>query len=93
MHALLPEMRRRHHRAERRLDRALRVGEEAGDPGECFVLLGVKHMKDGADEQGVAGLFPVVPFLERAFGVDQHVGDVLDVADLQFPRRTSSSGL
>ena len=29
----------------------------------------------------MARLLPVVPFLQRAFGIDQHVGDVLDVAD------------
>ena len=29
----------------------------------------------------MAGLLPVVPLLQRAFGIDQHVGDVLDVPD------------
>ena len=30
----------------------------------------------------MAGLFPVVAFFQRTLGVDQHIGDVLDVADL-----------
>ena len=32
----------------------------------------------------MAGLLPMVPPLQRAFGIDQHVGDVLDVADFPF---------
>jgi hypothetical protein len=32
----------------------------------------------------MARLFPVVAPLERALGVDQHVGDILDVADFPF---------
>src|SRR3546814_8133724 len=35
-----------------------------------------------SDLQAVAGLLPVVPPLQRPFGVDQDVADVLDVADL-----------
>ena len=84
MHALFAEMRRRHHRAQRRLDRAARIGEEVGDAGERLVRLGVEHVQDRADEERVAGLLPVVPPLQRALGIDQDVGDVLDVADLPF---------
>jgi hypothetical protein len=36
-------------------------------------------------EQRVARLFPVVPLLQRTFGIDQNVGDVLDVAYLPLP--------
>jgi len=39
-------------------------------------------MEDGADEQRVARLFPVVTPLDRALGIDQNVCDVLDVAYL-----------
>jgi hypothetical protein len=35
----------------------------------------------------------VVALLQRAFGIDQDVGDVLHVAHSHSPRRTSSSGL
>ena len=77
-------MRRRHHRAQRRLDRALGIGEEVGDAGERLVRLGVEHMQDRADQQRVAGLLPVVAPLQRAFGIDQHVGDVLHVAHFPF---------
>ena len=72
---------RRHHRAQRRLDRSLWIGQEISDAGEGLVFLGIEHMQDGADEQRVARLFPVVSFLQCAFGIDQHVGDVLDVSD------------
>ena len=41
-------------------------------------------MQDGADQQGMTGLLPMVPLFERAFGIDQDVGDVLDVADFPF---------
>ena len=84
MHAAFAEMRRRHHRAQRRLDRATRVGEEVGDASERLVRLGVEHVQDRADQQRVAGLLPVVPPLQRALGIDQDVGDVLDVADFPF---------
>ena len=81
----LAKMRRRHHRAKRGLDRTFRVGQKAGDAGKRLVLLRVEDMKDGADQQGVAGLLPVVPPFQRALGIDQHVGDILDVADLPLP--------
>ena len=84
MHALRTEMRRRHHRAQRRFDRTARIGEKVGDAGERFVGLGVEHMQDGSDQQRMAGLLPMVPPFERAFGIDQHVGDVLHVAYFPF---------
>ena len=84
MHASLAKMRRRHHGAKGRFDRAARVGEEVGDAGERLVGLGVEHMQDGADQERVAGLLPMVPPLQRAFGIDEDVGDVLDVADFPF---------
>ena len=82
MDALRPEMGGGHHGAQRRLDRPLRVGEEVGDAGQRLVRLGVEDVQDRADKQRVARLLPVVAALQRAFGVDQDVGDVLDVADL-----------
>ena len=60
MDAALPEMRRRHHRFQGRLDRAPGIGKEIGDARQRLVGFGVKHMQDGADEQRVACLFPVV---------------------------------
>ncbi len=73
---------RGHHRAQGGLDRAARIAEEIGDAGQGLVGLGVEDVEDGADQEGVAGLFPVVPFLQRSFWVDQDVRDVLDVAHL-----------
>ena len=82
MHADLAQMRRRHHGAQRRLHGTFRIGEEVGDPGQRLVGFGIEDMQDHADQQRVAGLLPMVPLVERAFGIDQDVGDVLDVADL-----------
>jgi len=60
-----------------------RLGSEEGcNAGQCFVRFCVEDVEDGADEQRVAGLFPVVTPLDRALGVDQNVGDVLDIANL-----------
>jgi hypothetical protein len=41
-------------------------------------------MWDGADQQGMAGLFPVGPPFERPFPINEDVGDVLDVAHFPF---------
>ena len=78
----LAKMRSRHHGAERHLDRPLRVGEETGNTGERLVRFGVEHMENGADQQGMAGLLPMVAPLQRSLGVDQHVSDILDIAHL-----------
>ena len=57
-------------------------------------VLRVRQMKDGDDEQRMARLLQVVSFLQCAFGIEQHVGDVLDVTDLPCARVASlSSGL
>ena len=80
--ACLSEMWRRHHRPQRGLDRPPGIGKEVGDARQGLVRLGVQHMKDGADQQRVAGLLPMIALLERALGIDQHIGDVLHVADL-----------
>ena len=93
MDAAFAEMRRRHHRAQRRFDRAARIGEEIGDAGERLVRLGVEHVQDGADQQRVAGLLPVVSPLQRALGIDQNVGDVLDVADLPLAAADLQQGI
>jgi len=37
-------------------------------------------MQDGADQQRVAGLLPMVALLQRTFGINQNVRDVLHVA-------------
>ena len=84
MRSRLCQMRRGHHRLQRRLDRTLGIGEEGGDAGEGLVRLGVEDMQDGADQQRVAGLLPMVAALQGAFRIDQYVGDVLDVADFPF---------
>jgi hypothetical protein len=81
MHARLAEVWRRHHRAQRRLDRSSRVGEEARDTRQGLVRLGVEHVEDRTDEEGVAGLFPMIAFLQGTFRVDQDVGDVLNIAN------------
>ena len=71
----------RHHRAKRGDERAVGVGQEGCDPGERLLLLCVEDMEDGAHEQRMARLLPVATALERPFGIDQDIGDVLHVAD------------
>jgi hypothetical protein len=70
------------HDPERAQDRARRIGEEGGHARQRLLLLGIEHVQDGAGQQGVGGLVPVVAPLARAFRVDQDVGDVLHVAHL-----------
>src|SRR3546814_5342246 len=41
-------------------------------------------MEDRADEQCVACFFPVISLLEAAFRIDQHIGDILNVAHFPF---------
>jgi hypothetical protein len=64
------------------LDRTPRIGQEGGNASQRLVGLGIEDMEDGADQQGMAGLLPVVPAFQRSFGIDEDVGDVLDVAHL-----------
>ena len=73
---------RRHHSMQRQLERASRVGEEVGDAAQRLVLAGVEHMQDGADQQRVRSLLPMVAAFECAFGIDQDVRDVLHIAHL-----------
>ena len=72
----------RHHPAQRVGEGALRIGEEGGDAGERLLFLRIQDMQDRSDQQRMAGLLPMASAFERAFGIDQDVGDVLDVADL-----------
>ena len=81
MRSRVAQMGRGHHRLQRRFDRSPGIGEEGRDAGQGLIRLGVEDMQDGADQQRVAGLLPMVAALKRAFRIDQHVGDVLDIAD------------
>ena len=78
----IAKMPRRHHGPERALDRTPGIGQEVCDPGEGLVGFGVEDVQDGADQERVTGLFPVIAPFERPFRIDQDVGDVLDVAYL-----------
>jgi hypothetical protein len=71
---------RGHHPVQGQLERAGRVGQEVGDAAQRLVLARVEHMQDGADQQRVRSLLPMVALLQRAFGIDQNVRDVLHVA-------------
>jgi hypothetical protein len=81
MNAGCAQMRRVHHGAQCRFDGALWIGEKIGDAGERLVLFGIEHVQDRPDQKRMAGLFPMVALVERAFGIDQNVGDILHVAD------------
>ena len=93
MRPRLAEMRSGHHRPERSLDGSARIGEEGRHPGEGLVLLGVEHMQDRPDQERVACLLPVVPLVQGAFRVDQHVGDVLHVAHFPFALADLQQGI
>ncbi len=82
MNARLAEMRRIHHGAQGRLDRAARIGQEIGDARQRLVPLRIEDMQDRADQQAMAGLFPMIAFVEAAFGIDQNIRDILNVSDL-----------
>jgi len=79
---MIAQVWRRHHGPQRGLDRPPGVGEKARDASERLVRLGVEDVQDGPDQERVTGLLPMVPPLQRAFGIDQDVSHVLDVADL-----------
>ena len=74
-----------HHFAQRVLEGALRIGKKRRDTGECLYFLGVKDVEDHANEERMAGLFPMIRLSERAFRIDQNVGNILDVADFVRP--------
>ncbi|MNY44139.1 hypothetical protein D3C86_1791420 [compost metagenome] len=70
----------RHHSMQRQLEGTSRIAKEVGNAAQRLVLAGVEHMQDGADQQCVAGLFPMVPAFECTVGIDKDVGHVLYVA-------------
>jgi hypothetical protein len=69
----------RHHRPRGGLDRTTRVGQKARHTCQGLVGLGIEDMQDRADQKTVAGFLPMRPALEGALGIDQHVGDILNV--------------
>ncbi|GAB5377765.1 MAG: hypothetical protein AcusKO_42270 [Acuticoccus sp.] len=76
-----------HHHPKRPFEGTRRVGQERGDTGERFDFFRIKNMQGwriNADEERVAGPFPSAsgaPDFLR--GIDQDVGDVLDVANFE----------
>src|SRR5690606_22905860 len=65
-------------------ERALRIGKETRDARQSLLFLCVENVKDRADEEAVAGLFPVVAPLESPFRIYKDIGDILRVAHLVF---------
>ena len=67
-------------------DRVLPASHKSAEPTKAgrmgTVGLGVENVQDGADQQRVAGLLPVIAPLKGTLRIDQDVGDVLDVAHL-----------
>src|SRR3546814_10798282 len=67
------------------------------DARERLFFLRVEDVKDSADQERVGGFFPMVPPFERTFGIDQNIGDILDIAHLMraaayLQQRVVSSG-
>src|SRR3546814_16034301 len=71
-----------HHHLERAVEGARRIRQEVGDAAQRLVALGIEDMQNRTDQQCVTGLFPMAALLDRAFGVEQDIGGVLDVAHL-----------
>ena len=76
---VLAQMPRRHHPVQRHLKRACRIGQKVGDTAQRLVFACIEHVQDRADQQSVAGFLPMVAPFQRAFGINQDVGDVLYV--------------
>jgi hypothetical protein len=80
--ALRPQVIGGEHHPHGPADGAGGIGEKGSDAGERFLLLGVEDVQDGAGEQRVRALLPVVAPGPRPFRVDQDVGDVVNVPHL-----------
>ena len=84
MNAGFAEMRRVHHGPQGGFHRPARIGQEVGDARQGLVLLRIEDVQDRADQQRMAGLFPMVALVQAPFGIDQNIRDVLHVADFPF---------
>ena len=78
---------------QRFLDRAARIGQQCRNTGQRLVLFGIQHMQDCPDQERVAGLLPMVPALQGSLGIDQDVGNVLDVTHLPLPATDLQQGI
>src|SRR3546814_14436165 len=72
----------RYHLPQRRDERSLRSGQEGCDTRARLLFLRIEDMKYCADQERVGRFFPVVATLQSSFGVDQNIGDILNVANL-----------
>ena len=88
-----PQVIGRHHPLERCDERAIGIGKEGRYACERLLLFRVEHVQDRPDQKRMAGLFPMVALVERALGIDQDVGDVLDVADFPFSPANLEQGV
>src|SRR5690606_31086535 len=70
-----------HHSMQCHLEGTGRIGEEVGDTTQGFIFTRVKHMQDGANQQGMRSFLPVVAALQRAFRVHKDLGNILHIAD------------
>src|SRR5215831_1633600 len=73
-------MPRLHHRLKRLLERLRWIGEEGGYAAQRLIVPCIQHMKDRPNKQRVTRLLPVIALLERAFRIDENIGDVLNIA-------------
>ena len=59
--------------------------EQHRDPVQGFIRLRIEHMQACPNNQTMRGQHPVIPFLQRAFGVNHHVRDVPHIPDFIHP--------
>ena len=70
------------HELQRLLEGPRRVGQETRASGQRLVFVRIKDMQDYTDQQRMPCLFPMIAAFQRAFRINQNVGDVLHIADL-----------
>ena len=73
-----------HHDFQSALDGTRWIRQKVGHPRQRFVGLGIENVQDRANEQGVAGLLPMIAAFEGAFRIHQYIRDVLHVTNFFF---------
>ena len=72
------EMIGRQHDLKRAIDGTRGIGEKAGDAGNRFLIFGIKHRQDGANQQGVCSLFSMIAAFAQQIGRSMlHRGSLL----------------
>ena len=82
-----------HHCLQCHLDGVLRIRKKCRNACQCFVRFRVKDMQDCSDQKRMAGFLPMVSSLERSLRINEHVSDILDIANLPFAAPDFQQGI